>query len=46
MRVPRGPDGASFRDPVTGRMIRERVVSLLGLSESDQEQLGAASVLP
>jgi serine/threonine protein kinase len=46
MRVPRGPDGASFRDPVTGRMIRERVVALLGLSESDQEQLSSASALP
>jgi len=46
MRVPRGPDGASFRDPATGRMIRERVVSLLSLSESDQEQLGSASALP
>jgi serine/threonine protein kinase len=38
MRVPVGPDGASFRDPVTGGMIRERVVELLGLDNSGPEQ--------
>jgi hypothetical protein len=35
MKVPVGPDGVgSFRDPVTGQMIRERVVELLGLGET------------
>ena len=29
MKMPVGPDGASFRDPVTGGMIRDRVVELL-----------------
>ena len=38
MRVPVGPEGASFRDPVTGGMIRERVVSILGLAEPDPKQ--------
>ena len=38
MKVPVGPDGASFRNPVTGGMIRERVVALLGLDESKPEQ--------
>ena len=37
MKVPVGPDGASFRDPVTGGMIRERVVSLLDLSDENQK---------
>jgi hypothetical protein len=35
MKVPVGPDGASFREPATGRMIRERVVALLELDESN-----------
>jgi hypothetical protein len=35
MKVPVGPDGASFRDPVTGGMLRERVVEMLGLDELD-----------
>ncbi len=38
MKVPVGPDGASFRNPVTGGMIRERVVALLGLDDSGPEQ--------
>jgi len=39
MKVPVGPDGASFRDPETGAMIRERVVAMLGLDESKPAQL-------
>jgi hypothetical protein len=35
MRVPVGPDGASFRDEETARMIRQLVVSILGLDEPD-----------
>jgi len=35
MKVPVGPDGASFRDPDTGRMIRQHVVSILGLADPD-----------
>jgi len=36
-QVPRAPDGsASFRDPVTGGMIRERVVELLELTGSER----------
>ena len=38
MKVPVGPDGASFRDPDTGRMIRQHVVSILGLAEPDPKQ--------
>jgi len=34
MKVPVGPEGASFRDPVAGEMVRERVVELLGLEEA------------
>lgn len=35
MKVPVAPDGAgSFREPATGQMIRERVVELLGLDET------------
>jgi hypothetical protein len=38
MKVPVGPDGAgSFREPATGQMMRERVVSLLGLEEPGSE---------
>jgi hypothetical protein len=38
MKVPVGPDGAgSFREPATGQMIRERVVELLGLSETEHK---------
>ena len=33
-RVPVGPDGGSFRVPETARMLRERVVELLGLGEA------------
>ena len=37
-QVLRAPDGsASFREPATGQMIRERVVTLLGLDESEPE---------
>jgi hypothetical protein len=35
MRVPVGPDGASFREEATARMIRQHVVSILGLDEPD-----------
>jgi hypothetical protein len=35
MRVPVGPDGASFREEATARMIRQHVVSILGLVEPD-----------
>ena len=39
MKVPVDEDGAgSFRDPVTGQMIRERVVDLLELDESQPDQ--------
>jgi hypothetical protein len=38
MKVPGGSDTASFRDPKTAGMIRERVVSMLGLSEPVREQ--------
>jgi hypothetical protein len=38
MKVPVGPEGASFRDPDTGRMIRQHVVSILGLAEPDPKQ--------
>jgi len=37
MKVPVGPDGASFREPATGRMIRDHVVTLLGLSDTGPE---------
>ena len=39
MKVPVDEDGVgSFRDPVTGQMIRERVVDLLELDESQPDQ--------
>jgi hypothetical protein len=38
MKVPVGPEGASFRDPDTGRMIRQHVVLILGLAEPDPKQ--------
>jgi aminoglycoside phosphotransferase (APT) family kinase protein len=38
MRVPVGPEGASFRDAGTGRLIRQHVVSLLGLAGPDTNQ--------
>jgi len=38
MKVPVGLDGASFRDPDTGRMIRRHVVSILGLAKPDPAQ--------
>jgi len=37
-QVPRDADGnASFRDPTTGSMIRERIVPLLGLEDAELE---------
>jgi len=31
MVVPRGPDGASFRDPETAQIVRGHVESILGV---------------
>ena len=42
MKVPGGRDTASFRDPETAAMIRSRVVSLLGLKDSDSTPAGRA----
>ncbi len=37
-QVPRDANGnASFRDPATGQMIRDRIVSILGLEETELE---------
>jgi hypothetical protein len=37
-QVPRDADGnASFHDPTTGSMIRDRIVPLLGLEEGEFE---------
>ena len=39
MKVPVDEDGVgSFREPATGQMIRERVVDLLELNESQPDQ--------
>jgi serine/threonine protein kinase len=32
MRIPQGPEGASFRDPATADLVRDQVQSILGLS--------------
>jgi len=44
--VYRAKDTASFRDPKTAAMIHERVLPLLGLSESDPEQANSTSSPP